>query len=598
MSQNATALVPIKMSKTPFEWMNLPMTRTTLTASVIALGCIASLAGMAPNAASASVTATVGDPAHPDQLAPAIESAYQSGARRIVIRPGYYLLPNVGHTAITLKGWNDATLSAAGVTLILTDLAWMHDCIDLENCTNVTVNGALLSQNTVTSYQGRVIAIGKDTDGKPYCDWRPDTGYPTPPNVEKGFLGGDVNVVDSHTRLLKVGCGDFYGVKDEPLPDGTFRAHMGGNIAVGDWFVGRYGNAPFKVYVNNSHNCTIKNVTMMRNGFAPLREDNGGGNHYLHCVWALGPRPGGAHEAAIVTNAADGMHMTGSSPGPDIEDCQFQGVFLDDCIAIHGGFQTVKSVSGNSLTLIGGVGGVKSGQTVRISDQKGYFAEPMVTAVKDNGDNTTTVTLDRDYSVPIGSKLSNPLADGAGYKIIHCHLGCTRSRGILAKADNGLIQGNVLENCGMSAVSLGPEYYWGEADYVHNVTVDDNIIRNDGGASYGGAAILIHGDGAVGNKNIVIRRNKMSNNFQGDMDIQWVNGVTITNNLLTAPQSLLPGAKTYPAIQLANCINIDLKSNTVYNALGYSKPFIAVGANVTAVTHNDSSGVRTGAKAP
>ena len=202
--------------------------------------------------------------------------------------------------------------------------------------------------------------------GKATCDFRPDRGYPVPPDKEpKGFLGGDVNIVDAHTRLLKAGNGDFYGVPGEALGDGTFRVHFHQNklnFGVGDWLVGRYGDAPFKVYLGDSRDCTIKDVTLMRNGFAPIREDGGGGNRYLHCVWALGPRPAGATEDPLVTNAADGMHMIGSYPGPDIENCVFGGVFLDDCIAIHGGFTTIKAVAGRALTLESD-GGLVVGQT-------------------------------------------------------------------------------------------------------------------------------------------------------------------------------------------------------------------------------------------
>jgi len=550
-----------------------------------------------PGAASPPVSVTVGDPAHPEALAAAVQGAYDGGARRIVIRPGVYVLPDAGHTALTLNGWKDAVLNAYGVTLILTDPAWMHDGIDLVGCTHVTIAGPLLSQNQVTAYQGRVVAVGKDAAGKPTCDWKPDAGYPVPPAAEKGFLGGDVNIVDAKTRLLKVGCGDFYGISYSRLPDGTFRAKMDGPFGAGDWLVGRYGNAPFKVYLRNSHDCTIKNVTLMRNGFAPLREDGGGGNHYLHIVWALGPHPAGATEGPLVTNAADGMHMTGSFPGPDIESCEFRGVFWDDCIAIHGGFQTIKSASGTTVTLDGDAGSVKAGEMVRISDQKGFFAEAFVVAVKDNGDKTTTVTLDKDYGVPTPAKLSNPHGNGAGYKIIGCRLGDTRSRGILAKADSGVIENNILENCGMSAVSLGPEYSWGEADYVHSVTVRNNVIQSCGRAGYGGSAIFVHGDGAIGNRNIVIQGNRLTGNYQGDMDIQWADGVTLTGNILTGASAWPPSIHPQSPVSLANCRAVTLRANVVHPSGFYELGLVAVGSNVTALQNNDPTGIRTAAAA-
>ena len=549
------------------------------------------LTGYAP----APAAVTVGDPKDPGALAQAVQDAYKGGARRIVIKPGVYSLPDVGHTAFTLDGWKDAVLSAYGVTLIITDLKWNHNVFDISHCTNVTLQGPVLSQSEVTAYQGRVLAVGEDAAGKATCDWRPGAGYPVPPDKEpKGFLGGDVNVVDGKTRLLKTGVGDYYGASAEALGDGSFRVHFNQaalNFGVGDWLVGRYGDAPFKVYVGDSSDCTVKDVTLMRNGFAPIREDNGGGNHYLHCVWALGPRPKGATEDPVVTNAADGMHMIGSYPGPDIEDCVFKGVFLDDCIAIHGGFTAIKSVSGSTLTL-GGSGGLATGQPARISDEKGFFGEATVMALKDNGDKTWTCTLDRDLAVPPGAKVSNPRKNGAGFKIIGCRLGNTRSRGILIKADDGLIKGNVIEGCGQAAVSLGPEYYWNEADYVRHVLVASNTFRGNGIAAYGGGAVLVHGDGAVGNQSIIVQHNHFVANVQGDVDVQWTNGLTLTGNVFTESNASPPG-KSPSAVRLANSRNITLRGNIVNDASRFvTFPLVAVGANVTNVIGNDPAGIR------
>ena len=549
----------------------------------------------APLPAHAARTVTVGNPKKPGALAQAVQDAYTSGARRIVIEPGVYTLPDVGHTAFALDGWKDATLSAYGVTLIITDLKWNHNVFDLSHCANVTVAGPILSQSAVTAYQGRVVAVGKDAAGKATCDWRPEAGYPIPPDSEpKGFLGGDVNVVDGKTRLLKTGVGDYYGVHGEALGDGTFRVHFDQPtlaFGVGDFLVGRYGDAPFKVYLGDSRDCTVKDVTLMRNGFAPIREDDGGGNRYLHCVWALGPRPKGATEEPVVSTQADGMHMIGSYPGPDIENCVFQGVFLDDCIAIHGGFTAIKSANGSVLTL-GSDGGLKVGQPARLSGDKGFFGEATVTALKDNGDKTWTVTLDRDLGVPPDAKVSNPLRDGAGYKIIGCRLGNTRSRGILAKADNGLIQNNIIEGCGQAAVSLGPEYYWNEADYVQNVTVEGNTLRENGKAAYGGGAVLIHGDGAMGNKNIVIKNNRMFSNYQGDIDIAWADGMMLAGNILTGAPVWPSAIGTPSAVTLSNSRAVTLQGNVVRHAGVYKSVLVSLGADVTDVRHNDPSGIR------
>lgn len=536
----------------------------------------------------------VGDPAHPGALPQQVLNAYLGGAKHIVIRPGVYSLPNAGRGAITLKGWRNATISAYGVTLILYGFSWPDAAFDLRGDNNVTVEGARISQDAVPFCQGRVTGIGKDADGKSYCDWVPDVGYPTPDL--KGSKFPAANVVDAHTRLLKLGVGDFYSLQAAPAAGGEYRitGFTGKeNINVGDWIVTRHGSPPIKVHLDNSHNCTIKDMTMMRNGFAPLFETGGGGNHILHCKWVLGPKPQGATEAPLVTNAADGLHSTGADIGPDIEDCTMEGVFLDDNFAIHGSFQNVTKAAGRVLTLEGGVGALVIGQPVRISDNKGFYAEGAVTALKVNGDRTTTVTLDKDLHVPAGAKLSNPLRDGAGYKIVNCHLGRTRSRGILVKADNGLIANNVIEGCGMSAVSVGPEYYWGEADYAHQVTIRDNRLVNNGKAGYGGAAILIHGDGAIGNRDIMILNNRMISDYQGEIEVEWSDNVTIAGNIIAGASPWTAAMRMPSLITLSNCHQISLRGNVVRYAGVYKPVLVDIGANVAGVRNNDATGVRT-----
>ena len=137
----------------------------------------------------------------------------------------------------------------------------------------------------------------------------------------------------------------------------------GPNLEVGDWLVARYGDPPNKIFLSNCRDSTIKDVTMLRNGFAPIFEDAGGGNHVLNCHWKLGPKPDGASDEPLVTNMADGLHSVGASPGPDIENCTFEGFFLDDCIAIHGDFQKIQSADGANLVVKDGYAHLTVGET-------------------------------------------------------------------------------------------------------------------------------------------------------------------------------------------------------------------------------------------
>lgn len=130
---------------------------------------------------------------------------------------------------------------------------------------------------------------------------------------------------------------------------------------------------------------------------------------------------------------------------------------------------------------------------------------------------------------------------------------------------------------------------------MQNVTVEGNTIRGNGGAAYRGAAILVHGDGAIGNRNIVIRDNLLLGNYQGDMDLQWVDGVALSGNVMSAPAQWPTGVKPYSPISLADCRNIALTGNIVKNASGYQPDMVATGENVTGVKQNDPSGIRAAA---
>ena len=106
--------------------------------------------------------------------------------------------------------------------------------------------------------------------------------------------------------------------------------------------------------------------------------------------------------------------------------------------------------------MVDGDGGKwRTGQPIRIG-APGFFKNAFVKSVTSNADHTATVTLDQNLEVPVGAKVSNPLWNGQSFKVLNCHIGFTRSRGIVVKADEGLIQGNVITDCGLSGVSAGP----------------------------------------------------------------------------------------------------------------------------------------------
>jgi len=564
----------------------------------IAVGCLLAIASFALSS-TVCLSATIGDPQHPADLAAALTDAYRGGDRDITIAPGTYDLPGTGKDTIALDQWADAKVHAANVTLIFQDCSFQRRPIHFIRCKNVTFEGATLRLAVPAATQGRVKAIGSDEAGN-YCDWQVDAGYSDKINPVKSTL----DVVDQHTRLLKVRTGDFSPASSDALGSGLFRLHFKHDMPrfeTGDWLVTRIETGSVICHVDGCENVTLSGLTMQNGGFGTFFETGGaGGNHFLHCRITYGPRPAGATEDQIVSCGADGFHSTETTRGPDIEDCDFEGVYHDDCIAIHGSFQKVISSSGASLVLDGHGDQYAPNEPIRISDGKGFFEQATCLAVNvpQGQRQAVEITLDRPLEVPAGAKANNPNHCGRGFKILRCHLGNTRSRGILIKGDDGLIDGCTIEGCGMSAISIGPEYYWGEANYCWNVTVSNNVIRNCVKRNGDDATVFVHGDGAIGNRHIIIRDNLFDTDYgQSIMKLEWTDGLEIIGNRVIRPFEL-PLEKPGHVVELAHDRNVKLAGNVVERPGEAAGSTIGIGQDVTGVVNDDSTGLETPAARP
>ncbi len=513
-----------------------------------------------------------GDPQYPGDLPAAIYQAHGSGAKEITIAPGTYDLPSMNHQDTFLfDRWNDTTIHAIGVKLIFEELN--HRPVHFHNCANVTWEGGTLLFAHPSFTQGRVIATGSDEKGD-FCDWKVDAGYQTDINPGKTTY----DVVDQKSRLLKVNTGDWTPGAGEKSGPGLFRLRYphgrGGGFSMKDWLVTRAPGGSTIIHLDGCKNCTIRNVTLQNGGFAAFFETGGaGGNHYLACRIEPGPQPAGATEEQLVGCGADGFHSVETVTGPDIEDCIFSGVFLDDCIAVHGTFDRVIGGNDNEVTLSSAHPMPRAGDPFRIADMKGFFAQAICEAATQEPDHTVRVTLDRPLRIPIdhsqdsdpriGTKASDPIYCGRGYKILRCNLGDTRSRGILVKGDDGLIDGCVIRGCGMSGVSIGPEFWWNEAGYCSNVTVSNNKFLACNKCNGEQATVWIHGDGAIENRNMVIKDNSFDTCY-GPYIIRsdWADGVRITANGIANPfQVVSPNSRH--VIWLTHSRNVKVLDDSV-----------------------------------
>jgi Right handed beta helix region len=552
-----------------------------------------------------ATTVTIGDPQQPANLPQAIVQAHAAGANDITIAPGTYDLPAGGHGAIVLSQWRDATIHADGVTLIFEDVSSRP--VTLQDCARVTWDGGLLRFSRPAFTQGRIVQMGSDTAGK-WCDWQIDDGYPTNNDAVTAY-----DIVDPQTRQLKTNTGDWTPQSSKPTGDRLFRLsyplNQDPHFALHDWLVTRAPAGTTIVLLNHCDGCTVQNVTLQNAGFGAFYEGGGAGaNHYFHCTIEPGPRPPGATEDQLVGCGADGLHSNDTHTGPDIEDFTCHGVFLDDCIAVHGLLHQVLQVDGPRVLVRMEQNGVAFdppvGDPLRIANMNGFFGEAKIVSIQSSDHGTAWITLDQDLGVVIdpsgatdphkGTQAADPNLCGAGYKILRCHLGDTRSRGILVKGDHGLIDGCTLDGCGMSAVSVGPEFWWGEAGYSWDVTVSGNTFLHCDRNNTDQATVYIHGDGAIGNRRIALKSNTFSGCYGTTIiSTNWADGVEISGNRFDRSFGLRldePGNILF----IAHSQNVTLLDNLVSQQDEFAGALVKLDDSVSPsnVHQIDSTGIR------
>ena len=122
----------------------------------------------------------------------------------------------------------------------------------------------------------------------------------------------------------------------------------------------------------------------------------------------------------------------------------------------------------------------------------------------------------------------------AGFTLRNNTIRNHRARGMLIKASDGVVIGNRIENSTLGGIIITPELAWGEGDYVTNLTVTGNSVRNVciGLQCYGGLAL-----GAVdpsnrlapapGHFNVTVTDNRFENISQMNLWVSSAYGVTL-----------------------------------------------------------------------
>ena len=561
-----------------------------------------------PREAPAPVT--VGRPDQPAALFGDIVGACQANAQRnaipnlVRVRPGIYTIP------ANAPDWNfsganalhDCTVDLSGVTLIHRGPSKAF--ASFTGCSNATFRGAVMVHEVPSSTQGTVLKIDRADASHWFFDLRIDPGYLSQlsdlrPHPTAHIFEGASRDAEGKPAW-KTGGGYLHPESIQPTgAAGVLRLIQTGNFSPADVAVGDRvdlrGGAGFSFVVQACADMIFQDLTLGNSGLYGIVEFNGNNNRYERCRVTYGPNPPGATEAPIVSTVADGFHSLDATLGPTLLNCVIEGT-PDDAIAIHGRYAEVVQVPADNVVVVQGAPGSTAfarGDEMRIQDARSGFylqaavlaAAPVNTADKQR--ETWQYTLDRATGVRTGFKVANPKRCGPGYTLINNIIRRNRARGMLLKADDGVVNGNLVEDSTIAGIVLSPEELENEAGYVHGTTISHNTIRHTGYAENGpgsryAAGLTVTGDGGIGNRNISITGNTFERILGANLALRFTDTAKMEANRFedTHQVACENGAKIgidpHAVIWIGNCRNVTLSANTAHNIGPFEKSLITV----------------------
>ncbi|KAI4144971.1 MAG: hypothetical protein L6R39_003961 [Caloplaca ligustica] len=462
-----------------------------------------------------------------------IASQQQKGVEALALAEGsYHVLPSGDKAHIFLQNLDSMTIWMDSVNLTMTRVGLM--AFQIYGCNELKTYGPTVwwdtpgfSQATITSVRG--------TGGQNYdLQFHLDDGYDSSflLNSSTGQVKGEYT--NPKTGRLEAGPGwstvnaiakPLDGHKNTftvPLLNSYFTPQVGYKLLARGSFI-------FCNQVGNSNNTVINDYTLLNcAGFGWMSSGN---RKTAFNSFSLKPAsfpPPGGTELPARSSSADGIHSSGDYIGPTFDSCYFSALD-DDCMAVHGSLNPITGPGASSNSFVVPKGAAAPGDILRFYANTTF--EPLGTATV-TSTSQASITVN-DLPVPASQLAttfwSNQNRIGSGFAVLNTHTTGNRGRGAIIKASNGIISGNLFEGVSYGAINVGPEFsFWKEADYVHNVTITNNTVRDCNYISKAAAAVMVHGDG----------NNAMNGNSNITIDGLVIDGVTATNLYVGASEGV------------------------------------------------------------
>jgi hypothetical protein len=527
-----------------------------------------------------------------------VDKAVAAGQKKIVIPKGRYRIKPHDRHHLVLRGLSDTQIVADGVEMICTETT---RALTIADCKNVTVRGLTIDYDPLPFTQGRITAVSND---KKVLDVEIFAGYP--PAEQALPLKAEIFAAD--TRVLRME--DISAQKPEVLDAGHLRImpghpkptdpeQVGDIIAIGSAYAPG-GSIPHALTIEHCTGVRLENIDLWASNCFGFLETDSDGTVYYRC--RIDRRPASSDivkraDPRIRSLNADANHSVGAAKGPSYIECTARWMG-DDAVNIHGDYDMVTSCSGNVMRVLSKGRMPAIGDSIEIWRYDGpRIADAVVKAIEPDGminddekafllkqrmnENIKTkwnakafkVTVDRAVDVPMGTLISSTRQMGNGFLIRGCSFGSNRSRGILIKASDGIIEKNTISGTRGAGILVTPEFWWLESGSANNVIVRDNVVSDC--LTYPILVAATAGAGGVSpagaHNNITVTGNTIKSSPFPQITVTSTDHVTITGNKCAAtPTGTIPewsiksqglDPAKLNAIETVNCDHVVVSGN-------------------------------------
>ena len=318
--------------------------------------------------------------------------------------------------------------------------------------------------------------------------WRPDAGYEFDLTDTSLFSKTGVGLAFREGESLPYT--DCYGVQFEKNEDGTFTVGDISGLSAGDRITFR-GRAAHVCAVRDSGEVAFRDVTVWNgSGFAFEAWQGAGPVSLIRCQVVPGPKPEGASEERV-HSACDASHFSNMRRGPVLEDCVFTDM-TDDGTNINGHYAVADGFDPESraFTVLeryevatgkykSQTENIEKGDNIRVLTRDFHLlAETTAEGPVAEGKLVVSDRLELPTSDVV---LQNASAQSSGFTIRNCVVRRIRSRGLLIKAGDGLIEHCTIAQTRMAGILAEPESAgWPEFGFTSNLTIRDNLLAGTG----------------------------------------------------------------------------------------------------------------------